>query len=370
MFDQALPPTPHAAQFLHQKRRSPCSRDDTDPYTCYTLAQIDLLLSQLLFHSYVSFNGVVYRQINGVAMGANFAGFVANLTLAYHELTFERQFALVINPPHPLMADPARQDLARAALSSFAHMMRYADDLFAILCYLLHSLLYTNQSWNGFHGIYPPCLLITPSRSSPLPAPLVPGFLLPIPFLDVLISPSLHPNAPFLSFSRSPYDKRTEPGFAALPIVRTTPYFSATVQHCKTNVIMCYLRRIAMRSDNFESFCFHALDVMRQLLAAHYPAPLLLDTARFFANYFSYLVPGVGIPISIFLGRLRPLLFLPPPPGPTAPRPPAPRTRPAPPPANAAPPTPGRTAFQQAFSIVYVTQIYPTLLARPPPPTP
>ena len=89
------------AQFLHQKRRSPCSRDDTEPYTCYTLAQIYLLLSQLIFHSYVSFNGVVYRQINGVAMGANFAGFVSNLTLDYHELVFERQFELVLKSPPP-----------------------------------------------------------------------------------------------------------------------------------------------------------------------------------------------------------------------------------------------------------------------------
>ncbi|KAG2440178.1 hypothetical protein HXX76_004291 [Chlamydomonas incerta] len=94
-----------------------------------------------------------YLQIRGVAMGANFASYVANLALAYDE--FRWQLALYDSIFRPATASlRAEAALAVDTLLAFLDTQRYTDDLLGGGNPFLPHLLMQSQSIAGISGIY------------------------------------------------------------------------------------------------------------------------------------------------------------------------------------------------------------------------
>ena len=96
-------------------------------YAGYRLYTIDKLLDALrfiLYHSYIQFAGIIFKQIKGIPMGGNASPFIADLYLAWHEYCF--------------MAKICKTDYRLAVILS--KNSRYIDDI-AVVNFLQFSVL-------------------------------------------------------------------------------------------------------------------------------------------------------------------------------------------------------------------------------------
>ena len=59
----------------------------------YDLEGFLALLKYCLFNTHLTFGGEIYRQFQGIAMGANSSTFIANMFLEAYELKFWEQLA-------------------------------------------------------------------------------------------------------------------------------------------------------------------------------------------------------------------------------------------------------------------------------------
>ncbi|GBF99055.1 hypothetical protein Rsub_12000 [Raphidocelis subcapitata] len=139
----------------------------------------------LLDNSYVMFGGRVFWQKQGIPMGTNPAVHIANLFLYQFEREFVRQLAtqarlathsLTVEQVAGKAADFFAQHPHRPGLQPWAALhilrsmhfsIRYVDDIITFANPYLPALAYTNSSWMGFTGIYPPQLDLQPAREVP-----------------------------------------------------------------------------------------------------------------------------------------------------------------------------------------------------------
>lgn len=129
--------------------------------------------------------------------------------------------------PAPLNADILypRGAVARFLLQTFIWLFRYIDDIGSLNNPYLEQLLYTNRSYFGFEGIYPPVLdiTLTPHSSS-------------LKYLDIEIG-SRYQNNKTPLHSTFYNNKFSEPAFAHLPIIRYPHTTSNLSSHCKRNIL-------------------------------------------------------------------------------------------------------------------------------------
>lgn len=210
-----------------------------DRYKIYTLEDIFKLIDFVLKNNYVQFGGVLYLQLLGIAMGGNASVFIANHFLFSYEYRFFEQLvsAICLDPstqpistlpiPAPLNADIfyPRGAVARFLLQTFIWLFRYIDDIGSLNNPYLEQLLYTNRSYFGFEGIYPPVLdiTLTPHSSS-------------LKYLDIEIG-SRYQNNKTPLHSTFYNNKFSEPAFAHLPIIRYPHTTSNLSSHCKRNIL-------------------------------------------------------------------------------------------------------------------------------------
>ena len=195
-----------------------------DRYFTWDLPTICEAISYLVSHTHVTFGDRVFRQVLGIPMGTNPAVHFANLHLFSYEFDAVRRCTSLIGVPNPtlpyfytarqltaedlpaLLAMQApqlwarRKDIALFILRQFRFTCRYIDDILALGNAIIELMLYVDQNFCGFPGIYPRDLLITAGGQSAVEA-----------FLDMRLS-----FLPDGVITTHLYDKLREQKFAGL----------------------------------------------------------------------------------------------------------------------------------------------------------
>ncbi|GFR49635.1 hypothetical protein Agub_g11678, partial [Astrephomene gubernaculifera] len=266
----------------------PLSRgsDILGAYYCWTLPQFADVLLTLLRNAYAAYRGQLYQQTRGVAMGANFATYVANMALCAHEYRFLRTLYCAAFQPHALLPPlPLPPSLALDILLAFQQTYRFADDLLSLDNPFLPHLLSANQLFLGLlPGIYPISLTLTSSGASSHTTPS-------LPYMNFAITASASTLPGHLLFTLAPYDKRDGPKFRHLPIVRYTLFTSTLPHHSKLNLVINILMTHARFSSTASAFTSAAQDAMRHLHLRGYPRPFLLLALRRFFRLHLHLLP-------------------------------------------------------------------------------
>jgi hypothetical protein len=222
-----------------------------DRYKIYSLADIFRLIDFVLDNNYVQFGGQLFLQIFGIAMGGNASVFIANHFLFSYEYQFFQQLvtAIIRDPSaQPITSLPTPEPthahmlysqgaVARFLLPLFIWLFRYIDDIGSINNPFLQQLLYTDRSFFGFTGIYPPVLDITLTPRSPT-----------LKYLDIEIG-ARNENAK-TPLQTTFYNKFSEPEFSHLPVIRYTHITSNLSRRCKWNILA---GRFAALSQNLTS---------------------------------------------------------------------------------------------------------------------
>jgi hypothetical protein len=168
---------------------------------------------------------------------------------------------LPLQEPDPSAAGPSRvpttADKALCLLHSFQWITRYIDDILAFDNKYLPQLLYTNQTFYGFSGIYPPELNITLSDPSPTTN-----------YLDISLS-SLNGDC------RTPlqstfYSKFDEPQFAKVNIIKYTHMSSNIHLRFKYNILTGCFHRLRRNLTSRNSFIEAMARVLRDLATRGY----------------------------------------------------------------------------------------------------
>lgn len=328
------PPAPHPHRGLDAHGR----------YYMWTPGVLRTVLRALLAHAYTSYRGQPYLQIRGVAMGANFASYVANLVLAYDELRWQHAlYTRVFMPSASSLC--AEASLALDVLLAFQDTQRYTDDLLGCCNPFLPHLLLQSQSLAGIPGIYSTDLTLAASGATPAAG-------VATPYLNFAITPHSSNIYGHVVYDLQPYDKRDSPKFAQLGISRFTPFYSCIPRHVRFNVVIGALVTLARLCTTLGTFITSARRTLRRLHLRAYPRPFLRKALMRFYCRHRQLLPGTMT--SRGLLSLLPPPDLPPPP-PAAPPPPPPPA-PAPPvaaavvlPALPAPPLPFPPAGHAAW---------------------
>eukprot|EP00198_Chlamydomonas_reinhardtii_P000647 XP_001689982.1 predicted protein [Chlamydomonas reinhardtii] len=189
----------------------------------WTPGVLRTVLRALLTHAYTSYRGQPYLQIRGVAMGANFASYVANLVLAYDELRWQHAlYTRVFMPSASSLC--AEASLALDVLLAFQDTQRYTDDLLGCCNPFLPHLLLQSQSLAGIPGIYSTDLTLAASGATPAAG-------VATPYLNFAITPHSSNIYGHVVYDLQPYDKRDSPKFAQLGVSRFTPFYSCIPRH-------------------------------------------------------------------------------------------------------------------------------------------
>ena len=288
------PPAPHPHR----------GHDAHGRYYMWTPAVLRTVLNALLAHAFTSYRGQHYLQIRGVAMGANFASYVANLVLAYDELRWQRALYDRIFLPSDRTLRVAAS-LALDVLLAFQDMQRYTDDLLGCCNPFLPHLLLQSQSLAGIPGIYSPELTLAQSGATTSDSPAT-------PYLNFAVEPRSSGIYGHVVYHLQPFDKRDSPKFASLGISRFTPFYSCIPQHVRLNVVVGTLVTLARLSTALASFLASARVALRRLHGRHYPRPFLRKALqRFFGRHRHHLPCAIS---SRVLLRLLPAPDIPPPP--------------------------------------------------------
>jgi hypothetical protein len=220
----------------------------------YTFNEVELrrLFYIMIRHTYIQFGDRFFHQIVGIPMGIGPAPNLANLFLGEYELTFMTT----------LYNDPATRDIFEA----YIYCSRFIDDWIALNNKYAKDLLYENQTFRGKRGLYPLCLAVIQQ------ALLAPN---QIPCLDILLL--MGNQGPYHRIRTNLYDKRLQPAFAQLPIVRFIPWFSNVNNACKNNIATGQFFRFAKVITEVENFAYHMARTITELVNRGYNRRRLLS---------------------------------------------------------------------------------------------
>jgi len=167
------------------------------------------LLECNLFYNYILFNKTIYRQSNGIPMGANYSTAVCNLFLFYKEYIFMKK------------ADTATID-------AFRYTFRYIDDL----------ITFNNTiGFNSSHKIYPDALKLVKTNSSNLATN----------FLDITIEIK----GDYINFYK--YDKRGDFNFKSIQYINWNSCISKRVIGNTFTSQIYRMLKINKQKDNFDN---------------------------------------------------------------------------------------------------------------------
>ena len=237
-----------------------------DKFRIFTFEDVCELIDFVVDNNYVSFGQRLYRQILGISMGGNASVYIANHYLFSYELEFyERLVNDIVAYPIPntstgptrlndlpLEESSQRQTrsgglighrgaVARFLLEQFLYIFRYIDDISSVNNPYLAKLLYTNNIFYGFMGIYPPELCIT--LTDPTPS---------LNYLDITISSINSDNKTPLHTSY--YNKFSEQAFRHLSVIRFTHASSNISSRIKRNLLTGAFHRYRYNLSNQFSF--------------------------------------------------------------------------------------------------------------------
>jgi hypothetical protein len=199
---------------------------------------------------------------------------------------------LPITEPPNWQLHYATGSVALYLLGIFQWVFRYIDDTESINNNYLDKLLYTNQSFYGIRGIYPPELLITLSSKEPTSD-----------YLDITMS-SRDGNG------RSPlkttfYNKFSKPEFAALGLIRYTHNSSNLARRIKDNILTGRFHALRRNITDKSNYCSTIAKILAQLIHRGYNGRRLLRHLFQLLKDYPYLY---GDPTRTTLQRIKNLL--------------------------------------------------------------
>jgi hypothetical protein len=195
-----------------------------------------------LANTYFVVGDRVFRQRLGIPMGTNCAVYVANLYLHSYELEFVSRLTDAALSD----ADAVKGRIARSILRSFTYTTRYIDDLITLHNKLFRKFTYTDNIYLAFPGIYPPCLRLEGTGAGQR-----------LHYMDVHICPCTHTLSHRTvagSLTTKLYDKRRQPHFQHVRIVRFPHFTSLLSRRCKYGVLTSQFHRytrIILDKNNF-----------------------------------------------------------------------------------------------------------------------
>ena len=261
-----------------------------DKHTVFTLDDLKLLLQFVIKQNYMSFGEEIYHQTKGISMGGNASVYIANHFLFTYELDFYSQLqqlaasSVALQPITSLpTTDPPNWQqyydagsVALYLLDIFQWLFRFIDDTESINNDYMDQLLYTDRTFFGIRGIYPPELLITLSNKSTRSD-----------YLDITIS-SRDDNG------RSPlkttfYNKFSKPEFKALGLLRYTHNSSNLARRIKDNILTGRFHALRRNITDKRSFCNTLATILAQLIHRGYSRHRLLRRLHQLLKDYPYL---------------------------------------------------------------------------------
>ncbi|BDA45564.1 hypothetical protein COCOBI_07-3510 [Coccomyxa sp. Obi] len=163
--------------------------ENGERYYTWTRATVCDAITYLISHTHVTFGDRVFRQALGIPVGTNPAVYLATFYLVSYELDAVRRCTRVVRVPNSMLPQfynraltvedipklltlqgpelhARRKDIALFILHQFRFTCRYIDDILALGNAIVHYMLYDDQSFYGFQGIYPRFPLITSNPSA------------------------------------------------------------------------------------------------------------------------------------------------------------------------------------------------------------
>ena len=210
---------------------------------------LDFLLDNL----YISLGDSLFKQSIGIPMGTNCAVFLANFYLFTYEFDFMER--LIFANTCPIF------------LHKLCNVRRFVDDLFVPDIPFFQEFLYINSNALG-GGIYPKdfCELNCTSNSDSCA------------FLDLKISQSS------FGFEVDIYDKRLQPEYSNLKIIRM-PHFSSNISDtAKYGVISSQLCRFSRLCSTKSAFVTQSCHLILLLIEKRYSFNKILKKVRSFMN--------------------------------------------------------------------------------------
>ena len=218
----------------------------------FSAEDVSDMVDALVDRTYVRFGGKTYKQVVGIPMGTNCAGFLANLYCFTYELSFlERLISL------------ERFDEARA----FQNCQRYIDDLLCVGSVAEHFPEFMYKTASDTLGLYPKeYLKLSLADSGPR-----------VPYMDIA-----------LCFSKSRglytaiYDKRLEAKYAGINVLRYPAIESILSDQAKYGIITSQLHRFSKRCMRACDFAYNAGLVMHRMDLKGYEHNLIITRVRSF----------------------------------------------------------------------------------------
>jgi hypothetical protein len=301
----------------YRKNNRLCCDASKGEFYLFDLQHAIQVLRLLVENSFVQFGGRFYKQTCGIPMGINPAVYMANFYLNFYELQFVKQLAdlysdaclhscqpspnpedwdyqgirvlleqLTPQPPQHLTVAAAQEFVTvvwelkgQAALCLLHHFrctVRFVDDLTSGCNPFLRKLLYVREMLmdGAIHGIYPGC----PAGETPGPGEFLvlehtpPSHLMSFCTLDVEIASYVKQvRCPaedcWLVFSSTRLnDKRQDPCYRGIPIVRYARVSSAISPCAGYNILVSQLHRFQTLITRRSSF---VMEVAKLLLSMH-----------------------------------------------------------------------------------------------------
>jgi hypothetical protein len=253
--------------FCWLKSKNQCLNKKKKRYT-RVVVQDDLLcwLYFLLDNLYITVGGSLFKQTIGIPMGTNCAVFLANLYLFTYEFDFMKRLVSANTCP--------------VFLHKLCHIRPFVDDLFVLDIPTFQEFMYLNPDSLG-GGIYPKdfCELNCTTSSNTCT------------FLDLKISQSR------LGLEVDIYDKRLQPEYAGLKIIRM-PHFSSNISvTAKYGVIVSQLFRFSRLCSSKISFISQTCNLVTLLLQKGYVFNRVMNKVRSFLNRSKFIfgISALGI---------------------------------------------------------------------------
>ncbi len=219
----------------------------TDDYPCLTEGEVKLLMEIAIDNNFVSFAGLIFRQITGIPMGSNCSPLLADLFLSWCEYEF-------------------MVDLNREEAKDFSSICRYIDDIAAFDC-----PNFVNKAKN----IYPLELSLEETTRRDGTAPFLD--------LDIAVGQNFHIKV---------YDKTDAFGFKVIKYC-----FADSNMHINLGpkVLRSQLVRFARISTDIRAFEERMGDLVISLMEHGFAREILLAAYCRFAADFRGLLMGLGL---------------------------------------------------------------------------
>ena len=257
------------SEWVNTRRTIPDERRDID--ICLNATQISDWIDYLVDHTYVVFNGVIWRQTVGIPMGTPCAGQLANIYCFTYELGF------LIS-----LIKTKQYDIAMR----FLNTRRYIDDLlnidfseFADYMYRKSERIQSRPDGKG-PGLYPMNIL-TLERADH-------GH--EVPYLDLHITQNTR-----RGLYAGMFDKRLDAKYDRIDVIRYPDVNSLLADKAKANILTGQMHRFSRICTRSQDFAYQSALCMHRMLTKGYSPKWMWARARRFMAEHRHLYGGKPI---------------------------------------------------------------------------